>query len=603
MMSSTEEIKSRLDVAEVIQGYLKLQKAGAYWRGLCPFHNEKTPSFVVTPARQMWHCFGCGEGGDIFSFVSKMEGLEFPDVLRLLAERAGVKLAKQDPQLNSQRKRMYEICELAAKFFERQLMSQTGRQAAGYLKDRGLTPESVKNFRIGWAPDTWQSLTNFLNSEGYEDKEITAAGLAVERGSTPMDTRINADGNISVNPRQDPRESASRYHDRFRHRLMFPITTSQSQVVGFTGRIFEKIKSQTVHADAGKYVNTPGTILYDKSQLLYGLDKAKTYFRDAGCILVEGTLDVIMSHQAGVKNAVATCGTALTVAHTRIIKRYTEKLNLAFDADEAGDNALKKGVVLAMSAGLNVSVISIPLGKDTADAVKEDPDSWLKVAANPVPYLEHIMNRSLRGFTGTLEAKRIVLSNVLPFIKSIVSPLERDYWLEELSRRAEVGKEILAAEIKRLPVQDSGSSQPVGVLAAKPEGRHNLAGWRQEEYLLSLLIRYPDLKSRLGDEEMELFSRPELFSLAKSLAADSGKTIPDTTPSSIVLMSEMLVDFNIDPEAEFVQTLKGLKKQYLQSKLKLIQTDIKKAETASDAAALELLLKEFSESSKKLSEL
>ncbi len=596
MVSQVEEIKNRLDVAEVIQGYLKLQKAGAYWKGLCPFHNEKTPSFVVTPGRQMWHCFGCGEGGDIFSFISKMEGLEFPDVLRLLAERAGVKLAKQDPQLNSQRKRMYEICELSAKFFERQLMSQTGRQAAGYLKDRGLTPESVKDFRIGWAPDTWQSLTNFLNAEGYDDKEIESAGLTVKSGVT--------ENLIRVDPRLDQRQSApERYHDRFRHRIIFPIANSQGQVVGFTGRIFEKIKSQTVHADAGKYVNTPGTILYDKSQLLYGLDKARTYFKDIGCILVEGTLDVIMSHQAGVKNAVATCGTALTVAHTRIIKRYTEKLNLAFDADEAGDNALKKGVVLAMSAGLNVSVISIPLGKDTADAVKEDPDSWLKVAANPVPYLEHIMNRSLRSFTGTLEAKRIVLSNVLPFIKSIVSPLEKDYWLEELSRRAEVGKEILAAEIKHLPVQDSGSSQPAGVLASKPEGRHNLAGLRQEEYLLSLLIRYPDLKSRLGDEEMELFSRPELFSLAKRLAADSGKTIPDTTPSSIVLMSEMLVDFNIDPEVEFVQTLKSLKKQYLQSKLKLIQTDIKKAETASDAAALNLLLKEFSESSKKLSEL
>ncbi|MBI2465927.1 MAG: DNA primase [Candidatus Sungbacteria bacterium] len=555
MVSQVEEIKNRLDVAEVIQGYLKLQKAGAYWKGLCPFHNEKTPSFVVTPGRQMWHCFGCGEGGDIFSFISKMEGLEFPDVLRLLAERAGVKLAKQDPQLNSQRKRMYEICELSAKFFERQLMSQTGRQAAGYLKDRGLTPESVKDFRIGWAPDTWQSLTNFLNAEGYDDKEIESAGLTVKSGVT--------ENLIRVDPRLDQRQSApERYHDRFRHRIIFPIANSQGQVVGFTGRIFEKIKSQTVHADAGKYVNTPGTILYDKSQLLYGLDKARTYFKDIGCILVEGTLDVIMSHQAGVKNAVATCGTALTVAHTRIIKRYTEKLNLAFDADEAGDNALKKGVVLAMSAGLNVSVISIPLGKDTADAVKEDPDSWLKVAANPVPYLEHIMNRSLRSFTGTLEAKRIVLSNVLPFIKSIVSPLEKDYWLEELSRRAEVGKEILAAEIKHLPVQDSGSSQPAGVLASKPEGRHNLAGLRQEEYLLSLLIRYPDLKSRLGDEEMELFSRPELFSLAKRLAADSGKTIPDTTPSSIVLMSEMLVDFNIDPEVEFVQTLKSLKKQF-----------------------------------------
>ena len=580
MLSPTEEIKNRLDIAEVIQGYLKLQKAGAYWKGLCPFHNEKTPSFVVTPARQMWHCFGCGEGGDIFSFVSKMEGLEFPDVLRLLAERSGVKLARQDPQLNSQRKRTHEICELAAKFFERQLLSQTGRLAAGYLKERGLAPESIKDFRIGWAPDTWRSLIDFLSAEGYENKEIAAAGLAV----------------YSENNDQ-------KFHDRFRHRVMFPITNSQGQVVGFTGRVFEKVKGRTVHADAGKYVNTPGTILYDKSQLLYGLDKAKNHFREAGCILVEGTLDVIMSHQAGVKNAVATCGTALTASHARVIKRYTEKLCLAFDADEAGDHALKKGVVLAMSAGLNVAVVSIPLGKDTADAVKENPALWLKAAAGPVPYLEHIMNRSLRDFSGTLENKKAVLAGILPFIKSILSPLERDYWLEELARRVEIGKEVLTAEIKRLSAPDPGSGQFGGVSAPLVKNPKDIPGLRQEEYLLSLLIRYPSLKANLGDEELELFSRPELFSLARELVANSGELVPDAAYSSIVLMSEMLADFNIDPEAEFTQTVASLKKQRLQSKLKAIQTDIKKAETAADEAALELLVKEFSELSQKLSEL
>ena len=581
MLSPTEEIKNRLDVAAVIQGYLKLQKAGAYWKGLCPFHNEKTPSFVVTPARQMWHCFGCGEGGDIFSFVAKMEGLEFSDVLRLLAERAGVKLARQDPQLNSQRQRTHEICELAARFFERQLLSQTGRAAAAYLvKERGLAPESIKNFNVGWAPDSWQSLRDFLNAEGYEDKEIAAAGLIVQS-----------------------EEASRKFHDRFRHRIMFPIANSQGQLVGFTGRIFEKIKSRTVREDAGKYVNTPGTILYDKSQLLYGLDKAKTALKDSGCILVEGTLDVIMSHQAGVRNAVATCGTALTAAHARLIKRYTDKLSLAFDADEPGDNALKKGIVLAMSAGLKVAVVAIPLGKDTADAVKENPELWLKAASSPVLYLKHIMDRSLHNFSGTLEAKKTVLASVLPFIKNILSPLERDYWLEELSRQVEVGKEVLTSEIKRLPREDFGLDQTKNILAPQAKSPANWPGWRQEEYLLSLLIRYPDLKSRLGDQELELFSRPELFSLAKSLAADSSDIVPDTAHSSIILMSEMLADFDIEPEAEFAQTLNNLKKQHLQSKLKVIQTDIKKAETASDAAALELLIKEFSEISRKLSEL
>ena len=278
-------------------------------------------------------------------------------------------------------------------------------------------------------------------------------------------------------------------------------------------------------------------------------------------------------------------------------------MSLAFDADEPGDNALKKGIVLAMSAGLKVAVVAIPLGKDTADAVKENPELWLKAASSPVLYLKHIMDRSLHNFSGTLEAKKTVLASVLPFIKNILSPLERDYWLEELSRRVEVGKEVLTSEIKRLPREDFGLDQTKNILAPQAKSPANWPGWRQEEYLLSLLIRYPDLKSRLGDQELELFSRPELFSLAKSLAADSSDIVPDTAHSSIILMSEMLADFDIEPEAEFAQTLNNLKKQHLQSKLKVIQTDIKKAETASDAAALELLIKEFSEISRKLSEL
>ncbi|MDP3799919.1 MAG: DNA primase [bacterium] len=580
MNSQVEDIKNRLDIAEVIQGYLKLQKAGANWKGSCPFHHEKTPSFVVTPARQIWHCFGCGEGGDVFSFVQKMEGLEFYDVLKMLAEKAGVKLIKhdQDVQLGSQRKKIYEISELATKFFERQLLSRPGLVAVEYLKERGVTKESLTNFRIGWAPDTWQSLHNFLSSEGYTDDEIDKSGLAVKS------------------------ETTGEYHDRFRHRIMFPIADSQGQVIGFTGRIFEKIKGKTVHEDAGKYVNTPSTILYDKSQALYGLDKSRTYIRNEGCILLEGTMDVLMSHQAGIKNVVATCGTAFGVGHARIIKRYTEKLMLAFDADEAGDSALKKGVNMAIASGLNVSVVSIPSGKDTADTVKENPKLWTESVLKPVPYLAHIINRSLKDFSGTLESKKSVLANVLPFIKSIVSPLDRDYWLEELSHKAGVARDVLNLELRQLPSQDfnqtpQATNTPIAKVLASPK---DLPGLRQEEYLLSLLLRYPDLKGRIGNEELELFSQPNLFSLAQSLLADNGTKISDSADSRLIAMSELIADFNIDPEDEFARTLVSLKKQSLQSKLKVIQADIKKAEADSDSQALNLLLKEFGELSQKL---
>ena len=604
MLSPAEEIKNRLDIAEVIQGYLRLHKAGAYWKGLCPFHNEKTPSFMVTPARQMWHCFGCGEGGDIFSFVGKMEGLEFGDVLRLLAERAGVKLKKQDPQLVSQRKNLYEIAELAAKFFERQLLSKPGQLAAVYLQERGVSAESIKNFRLGWAPDSWQSLRNFLNAEGYEDGEIDKAGLVVERGSTRMDARTDAD-NIGADPLLDQHLSASnKYHDRFRHRVMFPIADSQGQVIGFTGRVFERVIGKTVHADAGKYVNTPNTLLYDKSQALYGLDKARSVIRSEGCILVEGTLDVVMSHQAGINYAVATCGTAFSSGHARIIKRYTDRLMLAFDADAAGDTALKKGIHLALASGFNVSAVLIPPGhKDTADAVKHDPELWKKQASAPVPYLAHLIGRSLESYSGELEGRKAVLAAAQPFIKNILSPLEKDYWLEELSRKIKVSKEVLSSELKRLPLENSWAElSKIAELPPQNKNFKSVPGLRQEEYLLSLLIRYPDLKRRVGAEELELFSQPKLLSLAQGLLANSGAEIPDTADSSIILMSEMLADFNIDPEAEFVQTLKSLKKQYLQARLKAIQTDIKTAEAASDAAALQLLLKEFDGLTQKLTQ-
>lgn len=606
MLSPVEEIKSRLDIVEVIHGYLKITKAGSNWKGLCPFHSEKTPSFMVTPARQMWHCFGCGEGGDVFSFVQKVEGLEFADVLRMLAEKAGVKLQKQDPQVQSQRKGTYEICELASRFFERQISSKAGQLASEYLKSRGVSSESIENFRIGWAPDSWQSLRDFLRSENYSDKEIESAGLVVRRESTQTDadlTQTDAEKTFrefSVSSAS----SASSYHDRFRHRIMFPICDSQGQVVGFSGRIFDKVKGKTVHPEAGKYINIPNTLLYNKSFALFGIDKAKSAIRESGnCILVEGNLDVVMSHQAGVRNAVATCGTAFSQDHSKILKRYTDRLLFAFDADSAGDNALKKSIGIAMASGLSVSAVSIPFGKDTADAVKENPDLWKESASKPIPYIGYLISRSMENFLGTLDSKKSVLANVLPFIKIISSPLDRDFWLEEISRKIDVQKDVLNSEMRRAVPADSSqpASQPV-FLAGKTEDASRFPGLRQEEYLLSLLIRYPELRKRIGDEELELFSHPRFLSVAKNVLTD-GENIASFADSKVVVFSERLADFEIDPEKEFCDIIQNLKKQSFHSKLKTIQADIKKAEGEGDSASLDVLLKEFSELSKKLAEI
>ena len=564
-----------MDIVEVIQGYLRLNKAGTNWKGLCPFHSEKTPSFMVSQSKQMWHCFGCSQGGDVFSFVSQIEGMEFADALRLLADKAGVKLVKQDPQLNSQRQKIYEVCELATKFFERQLASKTGQAAVGYLEERGVHKKTVDYFRIGWAPDSWQSLRDFLRGEGYTDNEMAAAGLIVKS-------------------EQPARTISQTYHDRFRHRIMFPICDSQEQVIGFSGRVFEKIKGQTVHAEAGKYINTPNTLIYDKSRALFGLDKAKMAIRETGeCVFVEGNLDVVLSHQAGIKNTVAPCGTAFTPDHFRTIKRYAERILLAFDADSAGELALKKGVNTALVQGFNVMAIKMPLGKDTADVVKENPELWRQAVARPTPYMQFILESTLAKFpANSLDSKKAVLISVLPFVKNIVSPLEKDFWLNEISHRIKVSKDVLDAELKLIKIETVGSDSAIDKNQnAEPEKR-----LPQEEYLMGLLIKYPDLKKHLADIDSGLFSARTASFLADGLAAEAG------LDSGVVLASELMADLVVEPETEFLKILNNLKRQHIQKKLKTIEADIKQAEVGSDEASLELLLAEFSNLSKKLRE-
>lgn len=311
MSSIVDQIKDRVDIIDLISGYLKLQKSGINYKARCPFHNEKTASFFVSPERQIWHCFGCSAGGDIFGFVKQIEGIEFADALRMLAARAGVELHRQSPeyqQYQTAKTKLYEICALATRFFEKQLReSVAGKKALDYLRDRGLTDESIKNFRLGYAPESWNALGEFLE-RNYDSKDVFDAGLAVKKEN-------------------------SGYYDRFRSRIMFPIFDLNGQVVGFSGRIFGEPAKD---AEAAKYVNTPQTAIYDKSRVLYGLDKAKLDIRRKNkCLVVEGNIDVIMSYQAGAANVVASSGTALTDGHLKIIKRYTDNLDLCFDADSA----------------------------------------------------------------------------------------------------------------------------------------------------------------------------------------------------------------------------------------------------------------------------
>ena len=447
MQDNVSKIKDRLDVVDVISGYLKLQKAGINFKARCPFHNEKTPSFVVSPERQVWHCFGCSAGGDVFTFIQQIEGVEFPEALRVLAAKAGIELdvsARGGSAFGGKddKARLYEVCESATKFFEKQFLSSAGKRALEYLKDRGVKDETVKEFRLGFAPNDWNSLGTFLKDCGYSENEIVEAGLAIKRN----------DG--------------SGAYDRFRSRITFPIFDLNGQVVGFTGRIFEfkdargstQIDTQN-NADntsmdqrvEAKYINTPQTRIYDKGRILYGLNKAKMDIKQADqCILVEGNMDALMSHQAGVKNVVATSGTALTPGHLTLLHRYTANLGFCFDTDQAGAMATRRGIGLALGRNFNIKVIEIndKECKDPADLVRKNAEVWTETVSQAKPVLEFYFNKAKAGFDpDSVDSKKSVISALAPFLKRLTSQVERAHWLTQLAFFLRTKEEAVEADI------------------------------------------------------------------------------------------------------------------------------------------------------------
>jgi len=478
MTNNVEKVKEKVDIVDLISSYLKLQKSGVNYKANCPFHNEKTPSFTVSSERQMWYCFGCSRGGDHFSFVQEIEGVDFPEALRLLARRAGIELDQFDRSFQNTKTRLLAVSELASKFFQKQLWeSNSGQKALDYLKSRGLKEETIQDYKLGFAPDSWQSLIDFLKNRSFRDQEIFDAGLSVRR------------------------ENGSGYYDRFRSRIIFPIADLNGQIVGFTGRVFETRPELVEGREAGaKYINTPQTAIYDKSCLLYGLDKAKMPIRNQDrCLLMEGNMDVILSHQAGVGHAVASSGTALTDQHLKMIRRYTNNLDLCFDQDAAGQYATDRGIGLALQQSFNLGVVLIddPNCKDPADYVQKYGDKWQAKAQEGHSIFDFYIKSACRQFdSSTANGKKVIAQKVLPLLKRITSPVERAYWVGELALALQTKEETLNAEMEVLVLsleQNKGRS---------PEKLVELVGSDTlEDYLISLLILKPDLVLRTSAEQ------------------------------------------------------------------------------------------------------
>lgn len=503
MESVIDQIKDKIDLIDLVQDYIRLQKSGANFKALCPFHREKTPSFFVSPERQIWHCFGCGAGGDHFKFLMGIEGVDFSEALRILARKAGVELKKFDKHLQGEKNKLYEICELASRFFEKQLYeSEKGKIALNYLKDRGLSIESIKEWRLGYAPNSWHSLDLFLKNAGYSENEVFNAGLIVKR---------EIEGISGFNESQN--FVSEGIYDRFRGRIIFPIFDLNGQIVGFSGRIFDEQMFSGENTEVpAKYINTPQTSIYDKSKILYGLDRAKMEIKKSDrVIVVEGNFDLILSHQAGVKNVVATLGTALTDKHLKILKRYTENLDLCFDADKAGEIASEKGWLLSLQAGFNVGIINInsenleaerrdrkiPIIKDVADLVKVNSSRWQEISQKSKPIMEFfIENEILKNDPTNALGKRNIAKMILPKIKLIANKIEQAHWISVLSDKLNIGEKILMDAMGSIKLNQSAQIYNLEDIEKRivPERPLKIM---LEETLIALLFIRPDLIKKL----------------------------------------------------------------------------------------------------------
>ena len=440
MATPIEQIKEKLSIVDVAGSYIKLEKAGTNFKARCPFHNEKTPSFFISPERNTYYCFGCGAKGDIFSFVEQFEGLDFIGALRVLAERAGVELRRRDAgegaRERSEREKLFLIHEYATLFFQRQLTEHP--EVIAYLHERGLTDTTIKNWRLGYAPNQWQTLSKYVQEKKITDKEIETAGLAKKS------------------------EKGKGLYDRFRGRIMFPIADAAGRIIAFSGRQFED------DGTAAKYLNSPETPLFQKSHVLYGWHKARLAIRQKGeAILVEGQMDLLACHQIGLVNTVATSGTALTAEHAALIRRLATKLIICYDADAAGLSAAARGFSLALKAGLSVVVATLPEGKDPADMAVVNPDQLVTFIENARHIIDVELERILSRVSGR-ERDRAIEHTIVPYIAVLDSQIEQSRFVTTVAHAAGLREELLWDVVKKTAVRISNNVQVQGTDSSLP---------------------------------------------------------------------------------------------------------------------------------------
>src|SRR3989338_259546 len=539
--SPIQEIKDKLPILTVVQDFVQLKKAGSNYKGVCPFHSEKTPSFMVSPSKQIWHCFGCGLGGDIFEFIKRTENVEFNDALKILADRAGVELRKPTPeqiQYQATKDVLYEINAAVSKYFVKVLWeSNAGAEALTYLRGRGLSDPTIKNWKLGFAPAEFHYLETFL-SKIFEPRDIETAGLIVksDRGG---------------------------YFDRFHDRVMFPILNLHGQVVGFTGRILHE------RHNTGKYVNSPETPIYNKSQVVYGLQQGKNQIRKLDqAIVVEGNMDVIACHQVGFTQTVATSGTALTSDQLTIIQRFTNNLVFAFDTDEAGSSATRRALELALNQGFNVKIANLGTTKDPDELIKRGIGLWEKVINGASNYVDFFFDRIFQQYDAQkVDDKREIVKELAPLIYRVSDPITKAHYVRKLSQDINVAENSIWDIIQ-------GLDKPI-IRNTKPVTRNNKT---RKEVLTDQVL---GLSLLLKDNQY-------LEGLDLTLPQESDKK------GLLVFAAEMAMkEQGLDGKQELPKLAVELKRLVTKERMMELGQEIKAAEDANDKELLDKLSKEY----------
>ena len=562
-MNPKDQVKENLSITDVVSTYIRLEKSGSQFRARCPFHNERTPSFYVSPERKSFHCFGCQTHGDIFTFVEKIENIPFVEALKILADRAGVQLTNREK--SQEETRLITLLKDATEHFEKNFKNSP--EAREYILGRGITEETIATFHIGYAKNEWRDLFMYLAQKGYQPEEMVEAGLVIEA--------------------KDDHGKTKGWYDRFRGRVMFPIRNVSGATVGYSGRIMPSLVDPTVAQ--GKYVNTPETPLYHKSKILFGYDTAKKKMAESKIVVVvEGQMDLCMSYQAGVHNTIAVSGTAFTDEHIHIVKRFCDTVILSCDTDYAGQNALKKTALLCLLGGLDVYVVgdiglnqseglvdrtdserkSVVGPKDPADLIKDDPNKWLQAIEKKKHVVEVLARRVMASTQDSREQGKKIVAEVLPFVRAIQSPIDRSHFIRVISQISSIPESTLTEEVSRgilnkeevIHVETVAPLPSIDRLEREIIAYALLSGKENDELFLSLEIDRGQFPEAILQEEM--------FELEKRVLADKDAYFKDLMDSHkrekhkahLVTLQKKLREDGADHEAILKEIYEHVKK-------------------------------------------